>query len=53
MDKTTLGGFFIPPALQQDMISLRDSKLSPELKAKYTPFPWERSEGVNTSEGSR
>lgn len=44
-EKEAAGGFMIPPALQRDMAALRDTKLSPADRAKYTPFPWEQREG--------
>jgi len=40
-EKMAQGGFFIPPALQKDMAALRET-FSPEVKAHFTPFPWEK-----------
>ena len=35
------GGFWVPPALQQNMVDLRASKLSDADRARFTPFPFE------------
>ena len=40
-DRTAQGGFFVPPALQEHMVALRASKLSDEMRARFTPFPFE------------
>lgn len=40
-EKEEANGFFIPPALQEDMKALRDQKLSESKRTMYTPFPWE------------
>ena len=41
-DRTAQGGFWVPPALQKHMVELRASKLSPEQRERFTPFPFEK-----------
>lgn len=40
-DRDGMGGFYIPPALQQNMRDLRATKFDAATKAAFTPFPFE------------
>ena len=42
LDRTKQGGFWVPPALQKHMVELRSSKLSPDQRERFTPFPFEK-----------